>query len=193
THECSDFGAERGCRHFLWPEAEVLNESLAILIGDLTHRRAQQYVLDASGDFFGGDHELVPEVTLASHPHGHAMFFGSGNDLGITNATTRLDQRGRASRGTNDQSIREREEGITGNDGAFGQVASFVDRDLGRIDATHLTSTDTGNEACAVVSSSRQDDRIRLNVLAAQPRKCERVLLGIRRLALGRQITLWCL
>ena len=96
--------------------------------------------------------------------HGEAEAVGGGDDVLIFDGAAGLDDGGGAGCGDGFESVREREEGVRGGDGALEGKDGFHGAESGGVDAAHLSGAHADGLAVA-----RVDDSVRFDVLANAP------------------------
>src|SRR5713226_10545147 len=116
----------------------------------------------------------------AGEDHSEAEAVGSSDDIVVANGAARLNERGSTGfRGFFD-AVREREEGVGGDDAALQRRLRFHYGDFYGVDATHLAGADS--EGGAVAS---ENDGVGFYVFADFPGEAHGVHLVLRGDALG--------
>src|SRR5688572_30018741 len=110
----------------------------------------------------------VPEVPEAGEDHREAEAIGGGDDVGVLHAATRLRDGGDAMLGGRLDAVREREERIGREHAAGGLIPCLLTCNLHRNHARHLACADA-HRALGL----REDDGVRLHVLADAPSEVE--------------------
>src|ERR1017187_8012961 len=137
---------------------------------------------------------LVPEVPDSGEDHRHITFIRRRNHLGVTDAATRLDHRGRPGFDCRDHTVGEREKGVAGNHAALKVkpgFSGFPDRNLRGIHATHLTRAHA-QRSTPIGVEPRKNDGVGLYMLDHPPGEQDRVPLLVRRMPFGHDLHVRC-